>query len=155
MGVLIGALLSLAGAALLVVGTLGWAARLPRNRWVGVRTPAALRSDAAFVAGNRAAGPVVAAGGLVALAGGLVAVSATGVALVVVVVAAGVGTVALVLAGGVLGHRVAEDVPAPRRIGGCADCVCGAAGRCVGADALASDSARADASAQFRDGSLG
>ncbi|MEV6846891.1 SdpI family protein [Actinoplanes sp. NPDC051411] len=60
-----------AGALVALTGLLGSIGRLPRNRLAGVRTAATMRSDEAFVAGNRAAGPPIVLGGLVAVAGGV------------------------------------------------------------------------------------
>ena len=90
----------IAGVALLAVGLLGWRQRLPRNRFAGIRTPAALRSDAAFIAANRmAAPPILAADVIYAAAGGL-ALGTHGPALTVIVGVAGTGAFALALAGG-------------------------------------------------------
>jgi uncharacterized membrane protein len=109
--VLLGTVLVLAGPALVCVGVLGWRGRLPRNRFAGVRTPAALRSDAAFRAANRVAAPPVVAAGVACLTGGTVCFAATGAALAVVGGVTGVGALLLLLAGGVLGNRAAEAVP--------------------------------------------
>lgn len=73
-----------AGALVALTGLLGLLGRLPRNRLVGVRTAATLRSDDAFVAGNRAAGPPIIVGGLVALAGGVAVLLGVGKPVVVV-----------------------------------------------------------------------
>ncbi|MGH3843551.1 MAG: SdpI family protein, partial [Pseudonocardiaceae bacterium] len=62
---LLGVLLLVAGGGLLTVGLLGWRRRLPRNRFAGIRTPATLRSDVAFIAANRVAAPPVLAAGAV------------------------------------------------------------------------------------------
>ena len=118
--------LLIAAAALLTVGLLGWRRRLPRNRFAGIRTPATLRSDAAFSAANRVAAPSVVAAGAVCAAGGALALSASGPALAVIDAVAGTGAVGLLLAGGLLGHRVASAVPPPT--GGCAGCACGGGG---------------------------
>jgi uncharacterized membrane protein len=123
---LLGVLLLLAGAGLLTVGVLGWRRRLPRNRFVGVRTPATLRSDAAFIIANRVAAPPVLAAGGICVAGGALALGAGGAALTVIVAVAAVGAVGLVLAGGLLGHRVAAAMPSPA--GGCATCTCSGGG---------------------------
>ena len=72
-------LLFLVGLILVVVAVLGARARLRRNRWIGVRTPHTLASEAQFVAGNRAAALPVGAAGAVALVGGLL-LAAAGVA---------------------------------------------------------------------------
>ncbi|HEY3893798.1 MAG TPA: SdpI family protein [Pseudonocardiaceae bacterium] len=123
---LLGAVLLAAGAGLFVVGLLGWQRRLPRNRFAGMRTPATLRSDAAFVAANRVGAPPVLAAAAVCAAGGGLALGTNGAALTVIVAVAGAGAVGLLLAGGLLGHHVATAIPPPRT--GCANCTCGGAG---------------------------
>ncbi len=127
---ILGVVLLVAGAALLTVGSLGWQQRLPRNRFAGVRTPATLRSDAAFAVANRVAAPPVLAAGAVCAAAGALALGADGATLTVIVAVAGVGTVALLIAGGLLGHRVAAAVPVgpPSSAAGCSECSCGGAG---------------------------
>ncbi len=65
-----GALLVLVGVTLLTVGVLGARSRLPRNRWVGIRTPATLRSEPAFTLAHRVGAVPAAAAGVVALVGG-------------------------------------------------------------------------------------
>lgn len=127
---LLGVVLLLAGAALLTVGLLGWRRQLPRNRFAGVRTPATLRSDAAFRTANRVAAPPVLAAGAVCALGGALAFGTDGPALTVIVAVVAVGAVGLLLAGGLLGHRAAAALPPPTR--GCAGCTCrtGAAPQC-------------------------
>ena len=124
--ILLGGLLLVAGTALLLVGVLGWCRRLPRNRFAGIRTPATLRSDVAFVAANRVAAPPVLAAGAICAAGGGLALGAGGPALPVIVAVAGVGAVGLLLAGGLLGHRVAAAIPPPTV--GCVGCACRGSG---------------------------
>lgn len=120
---LLGVVLVIAGVALLTVGLLGWWQRLPRNRFAGIRTPATLRSDAAFIAANRVAAPPVLAAGAVCAVGGGLALGSAGSALTVIVAVTGAGTLGLLLAGGLLGHRVAvATIPPPP--GGCAGCTC-------------------------------
>lgn len=124
---LLGVVLVIAGVALLTVGLLGWRQRLPRNRFAGIRTPATLRSDAAFIAANRVAAPPVIAAGAVCTVGGALALVSAGPALTVIVAVTGAGALGLLLAGGLLGHRVAAaTIPPP--LGGCAGCTCGGAG---------------------------
>lgn len=127
---LLGVVLLAAGGGLITVGLLGWRQRLPRNRFAGVRTPATLRSDAAFVAANRVAAPPVLAAGAVCAAGGGLALGADGPALIMIVGVAGIGAVGLLLAGGLLGHRVAAAIPSPAA--GCTGCTCGGAGCALG-----------------------
>lgn len=115
------------GLVVATVGVLGLRERLPRNRFGGVRTPATLRDDETFRVGNRVAGLPIAVGGVVGVVGGAVGVAMTGAAAVVVAVLALLGTVAIAAAGGVLGHRAAEAVPAPEPElpAGCKGCQCG------------------------------
>ncbi|HEX6403794.1 MAG TPA: SdpI family protein [Pseudonocardiaceae bacterium] len=124
---LLGVVLVIAGVAVFTVGLLGWRQRLPRNRFAGIRTPATLRSDAAFIAANRVAAPPVLAAGAVCTVGGGLALGSAGSALTVIVAVTGAGALALLLAGGLLGHRVAAATVPPRP-GGCAGCICGGAG---------------------------
>ncbi|GAA4421339.1 SdpI family protein [Actinokineospora soli] len=116
-----------AGAALLVVGFLGFTGRLPRNRYAGVRTAATLRSDEAFRVGNKVAGlPTVAAGAIGVL--GATAGWLTNPLLGTVLALAGLLT--LTVAGGVLGTKAAAAVPEPEPElpAGCKGCQCGGCG---------------------------
>jgi hypothetical protein len=125
---LLGALLVLAGIALLAVAALGARSRLPRNRWVGVRTANTLASEAAFTLANRVAAMPLAAAGLVAAAGGAVVLAGGPAEMAWVVLAvAGVGTMVLTGLGGALGDRAAARFTdavdaAPACTGTCAGC---------------------------------
>ncbi|GAB2979439.1 SdpI family protein [Amycolatopsis acidiphila] len=107
-------------------GLLGWREKLS-NRGAGVRTEATLRSAEAFRIGNKVAGlPTVVAGIIGVFAGiaGLVIPTTAGI--VTATVVGLVGMFALVVAGGVLGHRAALAVPAPAAVpAGCSGCACG------------------------------
>ena len=59
------------GLLLAVSGVLAMAGRLPRNDWVGIRMHVVMASDATWLAGHRAGGPWLLAGGLVALVAGV------------------------------------------------------------------------------------
>ena len=59
------------GLLLAVTGVLGMTGRLPKNDWFGIRMHVVMSSDAAWLAGHRAGGPWLLAGGLVALAAGV------------------------------------------------------------------------------------
>ncbi|WP_147141004.1 SdpI family protein, partial [Nocardia ninae] len=74
-------------------GALGLIGRLPRNRFVGVHTEAALSDDETFRIANRVAAPTSLAAGALLFAGGLVALAASG--LVALLVGAGAAIVAL------------------------------------------------------------
>lgn len=119
---LLGLILVIAGVALLTVGLLGWRQLLPRNRFAGIRTPATLRSDTAFVVANRVAAPPVLAAGALCTVGGGLALGAAGPVLTMIVSVTGAGVIGLLLAGGLLGHRAAAAMPPP--VGGCAACSC-------------------------------
>ena len=98
----------LAGALVAVGGALGWLGKLPRNRLAGVRTSSTMRSEHAFVVGNRAAGPAVTLGGVVAVVAGVAGLflpesAAVGVVVVGVLLMAG-----LAIAGGIVGSRAAS-----------------------------------------------
>nr|WP_255426886.1 SdpI family protein [Pseudonocardia sp. C8] len=108
---------------------------MPRNRFVGVRTPDSLRTADAFVLANRVAAAPLGAAGLVGLAGGtaLVFGDRGGALPWVLGVIALVGTVVLAGLGGSLGARaaqvtIAEQTPAP-------EATCG--GVCSGCDLIA------------------
>ncbi|KAA9166684.1 SdpI family protein [Amycolatopsis acidicola] len=108
-------------------GLLGWREKLPRDRGAGVRTDATLRSDEAFRLGNKVAGlPTIFAGVVGVLAGIAGLVMPTTAGTIIATLVGVVGIVALVLAGGLLGHRAAQSVPAPAATpAGCAGCACG------------------------------
>lgn len=118
--------LVLVGVAFGAVGVLGMRGRLHRNRFFGVRTKATLRDDEAFALANRiAAAPTLAAGGIALVAAAAIAVN-PGTAVLVGVLGL-VGAFVIAAAGGVLGHRAAEAMPAPEPAG-CGGCAC--AGAC-------------------------
>lgn len=99
------------GAAVAGVGLLGLRGRLPRNSVAGVRTRATMHSDEAFEVANRVAGPLIILGGVVAALTGLAAlVLAEPVDVVGVLVGTGL-TAAVVVVGGVRGHRAAQATP--------------------------------------------
>jgi hypothetical protein len=107
------AITALAGGTVTIgAGVICWRGRLPRNQWAGIRTSASMRSEAAFRAANRAGGPVIAYGGAAGVLGGLAALLARsegrgGVGSWCALVGDGL-LVLLVIAGGIIGHRVAD-----------------------------------------------
>jgi hypothetical protein len=139
------------GLALGAVGWLGWRGRLRRNRYLGVRTAAAMASDEAFGLANRAAAVPLLAASAVAVLGGSAALAARSPASAAVI--AGVtlaGTAGLAVTGGVLGSLAAASLPGVRGAGGgcggaaggrpaagdlttpgptCVGCACGRGGR--------------------------
>ncbi|MEJ8281425.1 SdpI family protein [Pseudonocardia spirodelae] len=149
---ILAALLLLAGVVLVVLAVLGATGRLPRNRFVGVRTAESLRTADAFALANRVAAPPLGAAGIVALAGGgvLVALDRGGAAPWVLGVIALVGTVVLAGLGGALGARaatavIAAQTPAPTCGGVCSGCDLVAGCRDATGTEPGSDSARTSA----------
>lgn len=97
-------------AALAWVGARAAAGRLDRNHLVGVRTPQTLRSDAAWSAAHRVAGPWLVGGAAVIAVPGLALLARPSNALGSLLVMAGTGLlVALVAVGCFLGHRAAAE----------------------------------------------
>ncbi|MEU6699968.1 MULTISPECIES: SdpI family protein [Pseudonocardia] len=122
-------LLLLAGAVLVVLAVLGASGRLPRNRFVGVRTPSSLRTADAFALANRVAARPLGAAGLIGLVGGtaLLLTDRGGAAPWVLAVIALAGVVVMAGLGGSFGARaaeiaIAEQAPAPSCAGVCTGC---------------------------------
>ncbi|MEV6319632.1 SdpI family protein [Nocardia sp. NPDC051787] len=109
----------------IATGALGLTGRLPRNRFFGVHTEAALSSDETFRVANRVAAPTSIAAGALLFAGGLVALAASGI--VALVVAAGAAVVALFTlgAGATAAAQAADAIAPPAEVGGCGSS-CGA-----------------------------
>ena len=115
----------LVGLSFGVIGGLGLRGTLRRNRFFGVRTEAAMRSDEAFTLANKVAGLPTVVAGLVGVLG-----AATSLAMHDSIVPLGVGVVgmlAIVIAGAATGTRAAGSVPESRLSlpAGCAGCACG------------------------------
>lgn len=144
------ALLLLTGLALVTVAALGARARLPRNRFAGVRTRASLHSGPAFVAANRVAAPLLGAAGAIALVGGAALAAADRPVLAwVFAVVSVLGSALLSGVGGVLGDRAAAalvaETPAAETCGGaCAGCDLVAGCRTGVTDAAATSPASPD-----------
>lgn len=116
------------GSLIAVVGCLGLAGRLPRNRFAGIRTPATLRSDEAFTLANRVGGLPIVLGGAIAVLSGIVGLLINTIAGAWIALALGlIGLFALTVIGGVTGTRAAaalsDDTPSS-----CAGCACGGCG---------------------------
>ncbi len=109
---------------LLGIGAAGLRGTLAPNRWAGVRTPAAMASDAAFRLANRAAGPGMLSAGTLLAASGAATIGFDGVLRVLAVGMSALGALGLVLAGGALGATAAGRTPAPSPAGAtrCATC---------------------------------
>lgn len=124
--------------AFLVVGGLGVTRRLPRNRVVGIRTPATMRSDDTFRTTHAAAGPGLLGAGLVAALGAVLGLAGGSASAVVFASVAFVAALVIVGAAASFGLRAAAVVPdaddhdASCDTGACGTCVlagaCGTAG---------------------------
>jgi hypothetical protein len=127
-----GALLVLVGATLLTVGVLGARSRLPRNRWVGIRTPATLRSQPAFTLAHRVGAVPAAAAGVIALVGGALLLAGSDAPALdwVLLAVSGLGSLGLAGFAGRVGDRAAATLtaeapsaePVPTCAGSCPGC---------------------------------
>src|SRR2546427_5594968 len=87
------------GASFVLVAWLAGSSRLPRNRWIGIRTPTTYASDDSWAVAHRAAAPWVAFAGFlnVAYAAGVAGFQPDTAATASVVTAGTVMTVVVVL----------------------------------------------------------
>ncbi|WP_245649406.1 SdpI family protein [Nocardia shimofusensis] len=101
--------------AMVAIGTgmLGFVGKLPRNRFVGVHTEAALSTEQTFRIANRVAAPTSVAAGALLFAGGLIVFAAgEPIALVVALVAAVIAVFTLGAGADAAGRAIAGLVPA-------------------------------------------
>jgi uncharacterized membrane protein len=91
--------------------------RLPRNRWVGIRTPQTMRSDESFQVANRVAAPTTITAGIMLAVGGGAALAFDGALATIGVVVAVVAAVITAGNGGTLGNRAAEATTASTAAG--------------------------------------
>jgi SdpI/YfhL protein family len=128
---ILGSVLVLTGGTLLTVGVLGARSRLRRNRWIGIRTPATLRSEPAFARAHRVGAVPAAAAGAIALVGGLSLLAGSDSAVLdgVVLAVSALGAFGLAGFAARAGDRAAAAVQ-PEPVAGCA-------GSCAGCDLVA------------------
>ncbi|MCP2159952.1 SdpI family protein [Williamsia serinedens] len=125
----LGVLDAVLAVVVLVVGALGVTRRLPRNRFVGIRTPVTLRSDDAFRATHAVAGPGLLGAGLIAALGAVLGLAAGSVTGTVFAAVAVVAALVIVGAAASFGLRAAMRVPdaddeeSSCGTGGCGSCV--------------------------------
>ena len=105
-------MLLLGGVVLVYVGLLERRGRLPRNRWVGIRTRTTMASDAAWTAAHRATSwSSTASGALLVVTGlGLLVLRPSGDGAAAVATGAVAIIALLVLIGGIQAQRAAKDV---------------------------------------------
>ncbi|MEU2090789.1 SdpI family protein [Nocardia beijingensis] len=106
-------------------GALGLTGRLPRNRFFGVHTEAALSTDETFRVANRVAAPTSIAAGALLFAGGLVGLAADGFIALAVAACAAVVALFTLGAGANAAAQAAEAIAPPPQTGSCGNS-CGA-----------------------------
>ncbi|MDO3649418.1 SdpI family protein [Nocardia mangyaensis] len=117
--VVVALLLFALAAVAIATGVLGLIGKLPRNRFVGVTTEAALHSDDNFRIANRIAAPTSVGAGFLLFAGGLVALVAGGFAALGVAVLVAVVAIFTLGAGATAAARTVEPLMPPAPVGGC------------------------------------
>ncbi|WP_329788419.1 SdpI family protein [Lentzea sp. DG1S-22] len=127
MNIVLSVVLGVLGVALGAVGLLGLQGKLRRNRFVGVRTAAALRDEETFALANRVAGVPNIAAGVVAIVSGAMAFVMADLAITAGVIGL-VGALTIAFAGGIVGSRAAEALPEPVKPKGCGGCACSGGG---------------------------
>ncbi|WP_159846422.1 SdpI family protein [Nocardia sp. CY41] len=106
-------------------GALGLTGRLPRNRFFGVHTEAALSTDETFRVANRVAAPTSIAAGALLFAGGLVGLAAGGVVALAVAGVAALVALFTLGAGANAAAQAAAAIAPPPETGDCGNS-CGA-----------------------------
>ncbi|MFD3510685.1 SdpI family protein [Nocardia sp. NPDC058666] len=117
--VVVASLLFALAAVAIVTGALGLLGKLPRNRFLGVTTEAALHSDDNFRIANRIAAPTSVGAGALLFAGGLVVLVAGGFAGLAVAAIVAVIAVFTLGAGANAAARTVEPLMPPAPVGGC------------------------------------
>ncbi|WP_328711462.1 SdpI family protein [Nocardia salmonicida] len=117
--VVVALLLFALAAVAMATGVLGLLGKLPRNRFLGVTTEAALHSDDNFRIANRIAAPTSVGAGALLFAGGLVVLGAGGFAGLGVAALVAVIAVFTLGAGANAAARTVEPLMPPAPVGGC------------------------------------
>ncbi|MFI7527955.1 SdpI family protein [Nocardia salmonicida] len=117
--VVVALLLFALAAVAIATGVLGLLGKLPRNRFLGVTTEAALHSDDNFRLANRIAAPTSVGAGTLLFAGGLVVLGAGGFAGLAVAALVAVIAVFTLGAGANAAARTVEPLLPPAPVGGC------------------------------------
>ncbi|MFC9874700.1 SdpI family protein [Nocardia salmonicida] len=117
--VVVALLLFALAAVAIATGVLGLLGKLPRNRFLGVTTEAALHSDDNFRIANRIAAPTSVGAGALLFAGGLVVLGAGGLAGLGVAALVAVIAVFTLGAGANAAARTVEPLLPPAPVGGC------------------------------------
>lgn len=108
-----------------VTGVLGFTGTLPGNRYFGVHSEAAVKTEESFKLANRVAAPTSVVAGLLLAAAGAVALVAGGIAALVVAVVAVVIAVFTLGAGAAAAEKALATAFPEEKVGGCGS-ACGA-----------------------------
>lgn len=138
--IVLSVLLFVLGVAVLVTGVLALTAKLPGNKWVGLRVPEARKSREMWETGHRIAGPTWTGAGVALLAAGLVslrggwlwAVTALLVVGAVFLIGMGAALAAQTLAK--IDHARAQQAERDRAAAGCCSSGGGNSGSSCGGD---------------------
>jgi uncharacterized membrane protein len=117
--VVVALLLFALAAVAIATGVLGLLGKLPRNRFLGVTTEAALHSDDNFRLANRIAAPTSVGAGALLFAGGLVVLVAGGLASIAVAALVAVIAIFTLGAGANAAARTVEPLLPAAPTGGC------------------------------------
>lgn len=123
--IVVALILFVLAAVAVVTGVLGLTGSLPPNRYFGVHTEEAVRSEEAYRLANKVAAPTSIGAGLLLIAGGVVALVAGPIAGIIAAVLAAVIALFTLGAGvNAAGQAIARLAPAPE-VGSCGN-ACGA-----------------------------
>ncbi|BAU97381.1 hypothetical protein N24_3119 [Corynebacterium suranareeae] len=106
-GIILGSLFGIFAVLLIVVGALGWAAKLPGNPVVGIRVPEVRKSQEMWDMAHRVAGPLWVLSGVSFVIASLVAFVASGWMWLVVALGVVAGIVFIGMGAGMAAHTVA------------------------------------------------
>ncbi|MEC3958215.1 SdpI family protein [Nocardia sp. CDC153] len=112
-------------AVAVVTGVLGFTGTLPGNRYFGVHSEAAVKSEAAFKLANKVAAPTSIVAGLLLAAAGMVALVAGGIPALIIAVVAVVISLFTLGAGAAAAEKALATAFPEEKVGGCGS-ACGA-----------------------------
>ncbi|MEY8566416.1 SdpI family protein [Corynebacterium sp.] len=140
--IVLSVLLFVLGAAVLVTGVLSVTAKLPGNRWVGLRVPEVRKSREMWDTGHRIAGPTWTGAGVALIAAGLVSLQGgwlwviSGLLVVGALFLVGMGAALAAQTLAKIDHMKARRAEEQRASAGC--CSSGASGASGASDSSAS-----------------
>lgn len=106
-GIILGSLFGILAVLLIVVGGLGWAAKLPGNPVLGIRVPEVRKSQELWDMAHRVAGPLWVLSGVAFAISALMSFAASGWMWLIVALTAIAGIVFIGMGAGMAAHTVA------------------------------------------------